>query len=86
MSNLLNQWLAAVVPDEPHKLHRRLQWDSLDPAAFECWLSADVSHSDQPGANGCDGLEIIRTALQKHWQLPLLPYQAHCQRSFQDIW
>ena len=85
-ASMLNQWLTAVVPDEPHKLNRRLQWDSLDPAAFESWLAADVFHSDQAGADGRDGLEIIRSALQKHWQLPLLPYQADCLRPFQDLW
>ncbi len=85
-TTLLDHWLTAVVPDEHHKLNRRLQWDSLDPAAFECWLAADIFNPDQPGADGCDSLEIIRAALQKHRQLALLPYQSDCQRPFQDIW
>ena len=85
-SHLLNQWLTAVALDEPHKLDRRLKWDGLDPAEFETWLKTDGFDNDPSGSQWLGGLGTIRAALQKHWQLPLLPYQADCQWPFQDIW
>ena len=48
-------WLAAIAPDEPHKLERRLAWDGLDVAELERQWSdeirsaaAAVAHSGVP--------------------------------------
>ena len=38
-------WLAAVAPDEPHKLARRLAWDGLDAALLEREWSAPEAES-----------------------------------------
>lgn len=85
-ANLIHDWIAAIAADEPHKLYRRLQWDNLDSAAFEWWLNQEDVDGDLPTQQWRESLATIRDALEKHWQLPLLPYQADCERSFQDIW
>ena len=75
-------WVAAVAPDEPHKLARRLAWDGLDAAHLEREWNA-------PGEDATarwPALQACREALQADWQHPLLPYDANDHRPFVDLW
>ena len=85
--NATQQWLDLIVPDEPHKLERRLTWDHwTDSNAFGEWLCAppelEISQNKawQEAVNRCQGW------LQGAWDLPLQPVQATEHRPFVDLW
>lgn len=75
-------WVAAVAPDEPHKLARRLAWDGLDAAHLEREWNA----AGEDAAARWPALQACREALQADWQHPLLPYDAKDNRPFVDLW
>ena len=75
-------WLAAVAPDEPHKLARRLAWDGLDAGLLERQWSAPEEEATAWGP----ALQACREALQADWQQPLLPYDPKDNRPFVDLW
>lgn len=75
-------WVAAVAPDEPHKLARRLAWDGLDAARLErLW-----SEPEAEGAAWGPALRACQKALQASWEAPLLPCNPKDDRPFVDLW
>ena len=85
-TNLIAEWDAAIAPDEPHKLERRLHWDGMDQTTFGHWLKTGGSSTDLHAEQCAAALETCKGALQARWDLPLVPYEATTQRAFQDIW
>jgi len=91
-------WLAAVAPDEPHKLARRLAWDDLDAEILEHnWSASEglsesgsrpwAPHGNQEDADSWwPALQTCRKELEANWDLALLPYDPQGDRPFVDLW
>jgi type 2 lantibiotic biosynthesis protein LanM len=91
-------WLAAVAPDEPHKLGRRIKWDALDPTTLERqWseqeLRPDINRDpilpldpESESASWWPALKASLDVLQANWDLPLLPYDHKGKQPFVDLW
>lgn len=78
-------WLGAVAPDEPHKLDRRLAWESLTEDAFRHWLETGAGDGDEP-LPWREALEDCRAALKASWDAELLEVAPGEQRPFLDLW
>ncbi len=79
-------WRQLVVPNEPHKLKRRLDWDGLNEEGFGAWLAFDWSKSDSEAFASKAALDEACDVLKACWNISLLPYDNKSTRPFVDLW
>ena len=85
-STSIDNWIQVIVPDEPHKLDRRLEWDGLNKDDFGSWLESECSYSDSETYANKAALQEACDVLKLRWDTPLLPYDNKENRPFVDLW
>ncbi len=85
--NWQEQWIEAVAPDEPHKLSRRLLWDTFSPEGFIDHLQTSGQSLGSTELNWKSCLLGCRRAVQEAWDQSLLAVDSDQQQlAFVDLW